>query len=231
VAAALVFNFIITMKKLQNHTIDLTRSRVLCKDGCGSELLRIGLDRYAVTAPFRDIPVFAFESLTFSRLMSYCGSMIVDFDVMRISSLLCDEPHGHYALMFVTRDGDAFRLDTSGSTEQFTALESEEATDRPALTPMQHWKLPEIFPFDHMLISKPLIAQLEPHVKSVGSDQLLKQLWRELQQTYPNRQIGGIHDMVGEFLAYSATELPCGRIVFMTSVEGLLLLPQESDLN
>ena len=212
------------MKILETTKLDLSNALVISEDKIHNRFLRIDLDTYAFSVPWQGEAVLAFNSRAFSALLNWMRTPIVDFAVFKVD---CLENPNEGAFFFEIRilgeSGDAYKFDSRGCIEEFTALEEIQSDPEGVFRPSQMWGIEPNYPYDRLLVSDALGKLWADYVEHGSPKEVLDHLWAEYTR---NREIAGpkkVHDLNSEFGPFCAVESVCGRIVFVTSLEGLFV--------
>jgi hypothetical protein len=215
------------MKILSIQNIDLNDAYLIKEDSFGNKIYRFKLDSYAVTASHCKGAIVAFESRTFSAMLSWLQASIEDFALMHTKSMLCEDAQELFELKILTKDGRALKIDSRGEIEELTALEEHAEQEREFLSASQICHVEERFPYDRLLFSKHLAWRMIELCEICEEQEIIDRFWSEFSS---QRKIDGarkIHGLIGDFCAFSVAELPCGRFVFLTAEEGLLVADME----
>lgn len=105
------------MLPIDSSQFDLSAAKDMSPNCEGPKIWQCGPDshRYAITTPWKEAPVFAFESEEFTGLLDSLASPIVYFRLTRTECMLSDDPFSQIEIHLETADGECFRIDSQGS--------------------------------------------------------------------------------------------------------------------
>lgn len=208
------------MKELSTEQINLRSALLISSNETGPKIWRYGLDQYAITVEWTKNPILAFSSEAFSTLLNSLNLRINDFIAMKCTCQICEESHAFNEVRIRTEDGTLYYLDTNDCVTKGETLEITEKEAKTALSPMQKWDLPSMYPFDHMILTNNLISELSGFTNRSNAMDIMKHLWMELKRSKKSSLVDKVITVESEFCAFSVTELKCGRHILMTEEEG-----------
>lgn len=184
---------------------------------CRGRIIRYGLDRYAVISGKQ--PVFAFESEEFSFILHSLESPIIDFEILETKDLVRHDEDPRMLIKLELGEGDIISLDQSGTTEYGYGMELVEIESRPTLFPWQVWAdVPKAYPFNRLVLTNELIRQLEMNPPNLAKV-ILARMWKDFKMIGGGPPIETIKTIYSEFITFSVSELPCGRLLCMAESE------------
>lgn len=212
------------MRILDTKTLDLAQAFVVSEDQIQNRFLRIDLDTYAFIVPWQNEAVLAFHSRAFSALLNWMGTPIVDFAIFKVDCLENPEEDAFFfEIRILGESGDAYKFDSMGCLEELTALEEIQSKPEGVFRPAERWGIESNYPYDRLLVSNSL-GQVWANYFDRGSPKLLlDHLWQEYTREREHSGPKAVHDLNSEFGPFCAVESVCGRIVFVTSVEGMFV--------
>lgn len=212
------------MKILDTTSLDLSNALVVSEDQIQNRLLRIDLDTYAFTVPWKDEALLAFHSQTFSALLNWMGTPIVDFAIFKVHCLENPEDDAcFYEIRLLFESGNAYKFDSRGCIEELTALEEIQTEPEGVFRPAERWAIDPSYPYDRVLVSDSLGELWAEYFESGSPKELLDRLWKEYTR---NRELSGpraAHNLSSKFGPFCVIESVCGRIVFATTLEGMFM--------
>lgn len=184
---------------------------------CRGRIIRFGLDRYAVLAG--EQPVFAFKSEEFSLILHALESPIVDFEILETKDLVRYDEAPRVLIKVETKSGDLITLDESGTVEHGYGMELVEIESRPSKFPWEIWLgVPKAYPYNRLILTNALIKELETNPPDLAKV-ILARMWQDFKIIGGGPYIETICIVYSEFLTFSASELPCGRLLCMAEAE------------
>lgn len=212
------------MKKLDITNLDLSATFCVAEDEIQTRLLRFDLDCYALTVPWQEDAVFAFQSFHFSMVLNSMTAPISNVAVLKFSCLVNqDKEDDLFEVRVMSEDGVAYSVDCYENVTQLQSLELVDKFGEDAISPVDEWQLEPVLPFDRILLSKYLKVQLAPYLKGDCKGEVLRQLWREIKQSQGTGKSGTTHFLHSEFGPFRADELVCGRLLLSTPAEGMFI--------
>lgn len=217
------------MKTLDITQIDLSTAVVVSEDQIKNRLLRIDLDTYAFTVPWQDQAVLAFQSRTFSALLHWMGTPIIDFAVFRLQCLENQDNRQITEVRVLGETGLAYKYDSRGCVEQLTALEEINMQPEGVYEPAKKWGIDPVYPYDRILVSYPLDQKLTRYLEDGSPKDVLDHLWSEFSRMRRKTGPKSVHDVQSEFGAFCVVESFCGRFIFVSTVEGFFVADTSSE--
>ena len=218
------------MKILDTANLDLSNAFVVSEDQIHHRFLRIELDTYAFTVPWQVEAVLAFRSRAFSALLNSMCTPIVDFAVFKVE---CLENPNEDAFFFEIRvlgeSGEAFKFDSRGCVEEFTALEEIQSEPEGVFRPAERWGIEANHPYDRLLVSDSMAELWAEYFASGSPKELLDHLWLEYTR---KREVSGpkeFYHLDSEFGPFCAAESVCGRILFTISTKNRLMVNRSDE--
>jgi hypothetical protein len=218
------------MKTLDTTNLDLSNAFIVSEDQLQNRFLRIDLDTYAFTVTWQREAVLAFHSRAFSALLNWMETRIVDFAVFKLHCLQNPKDFTFFEVCILGEAGRAFKIDSRGCIEELTALNEICGEPEGVFQPSERWSIKPEFPYDRLLVSNSLGQSWEKYFDQGSPKELLDHLWHEYTREREDSGPRAVHDLNSEFGPFCAVESVCGRIVFVTTVEGLFVgRPSEGD--
>ena len=180
------------------------------------KLWRINLDQYAVAVGQGATPCFAFQSKELSQLLYDLHSEISDVDVVSQISLASDDPPKPIVHLLISGALVAIHLDRVLLSQGIAKPENPFAGLKHAVS---FRGVPDVFPYDRILISNALLKQVRPHFTEKQRAAVLGRLFYEHQTGDHSVGVGEavvIDGLLGPFIAQ---QLKCGRFSYQTVEE------------
>jgi hypothetical protein len=121
------------------------------------------------------------------------------------------------------KSGKAFKFDSRGCVEEFIALEEVQGQPEGAFSPAEKWEIEPDYPHDRIMMSDGLGKSWAEYFENGSPKELIEHLWLEFAR---EREASGprpVHNLTSEFGPLCAVESVCGRIVFVTTIEGMFV--------
>lgn len=178
------------------------------------QLVRVGLDQYALLIYESIKPLWAFESKLFSRLLDALGEPIVDIEIY-LSSPKSDYPEfSEFRLQL--ESGRQISVKKTGEFYEVSKLVFSGIENPGAVSIDERWNLDSVFPLDRMLVTNAFSAYLDFTFKSTSISDILTRVWTDFARlgTYCGQHTLEHQSFSSEFGDLTAVELSCGRVVF-----------------
>ena len=176
------------------------------------QLVRVGLDQYALLIYQSKRPLWAFSSKLFSRLLDALDEPIVDIDILTSPS--SDSEVAEFRLKL--ESGRQISIKENGEFYEVRQLIFSGIEDPGAVSVNERWNLDPAFPFDRMLITETFAVHLDLTNANTSISDILNRIWYDYTKlkTYCGQNTLEHQPFASEFGDLIAVELRCGRVVF-----------------
>lgn len=200
------------MKILNTSDVGLEEAVILSSTSSPRQLIRIGLDQYALLMYECKKPLWAFESRLFSRLLDSLGETIDDLEIYLSSP--SSPSVSEFKLQL--QSGRQIGVKSNGEFYEVSKLTFAGIESPAAVSVYERWSLDSVFPLDRMLVTNGFSFYLDLVNPSTPITDILNRIWSDY--THLNIYCGG-HTLEhqpfsSEFGDLVAVELQCGRVVF-----------------
>jgi hypothetical protein len=200
------------MKILNTSDIGLEEAVILSSTSSPRQLLRVGLDQYALLMYECEKPIWGFESKMFSRLLDSLGKTIIDIDIYLSAS---NSPKvSEFKLRL--ESGRQIGVNSNGDFYEVNQLTFAGIENPGAVSVYERWSLDSVFPLDRMLVTSAFAFYLDVSNANMAISDILNRIWSDYSRlnTYCGQNMLEHQPFASEFGDLVAVELQCGRVVF-----------------
>jgi hypothetical protein len=204
------------MEEMPIQTLDHEKAALVSSNHSHRKLWRTRLDEYAVTTGQDTTPCFAFHSKELSELLYDLNAEISDVDVGRQTSLTSDDASEPVLSLLISKSLVAIHLDRVLLSQCIAKPAHPFGGLKPAVS---FRGVPDIVPYNRMLISTALLKQVRPHFTEKQRAAVFGRLFYDHQTTDHPVGVGEAVVIDGLLGPFVAKELKCGRFTYQTVEE------------